>query len=71
MAGDGGECGWGGLTSVLAVKAAEGVPGVLLAALKTRSFSERFVGTSPFLHHLFCSHHVGISWQAKALLQNV
>lgn len=57
-----------GWPSILVIKTAEGVPGVPLAMLETWSFSERFVGTNPFLHHFFCSHHVGVSWQAKPLL---
>lgn len=68
--GDGGDCGRDELSFCASVKTAQGVPGVPLALLKTCRFSEGFVGTSPFLHHFFFSHHAGFSWQAKTLLQN-
>lgn len=69
-AGGGGNCGRDELSFCASVTAAQGVPGVPLAMLKTCRFSEGFVGTSPFLHHFFFSQHAGISWQAKTLLQN-
>lgn len=65
--GGGGDCGRDESSFCASVKTAQGVPGVPLAMLKTCRFSEGFAGTSPFLHHFFFSHHVGISWQAKTL----
>lgn len=62
-----GICGRDESSFCASVKTAQGVPGVPLAMLKTCRFSEGFAGTSPFLHHFFFSHHVGISWQAKTL----
>lgn len=68
--GDGGDCGRDELSSCASTKTAQGVPGIPLATFNTCTSSEGFVGTSPFLHHFFFSHHAGTSWQAKTLLQN-